>query len=150
MHFLVDLIAQYGYYMVFVGTLLEGETVVALAGFAAFQGHLHLSIIILVAIAGAVIGDQCFFYFGRHKGKKVLAKHPEWHARVEKIHVWMERYRDWLIFGSRFMYGFRAITPIVIGTSNVSRLRYFILDTLGAIFWAPLFAFGGYLFGGAR
>ena len=149
MDFIVDLIHNYGYYIVFFGTLLEGEVVVALAGFAAFQDDLHLSIVIPIAIVGAVIGDQSFFYFGRFKGRKVLHRHPEWYDRVEKIHVWMSRYQDLLIFGSRFLYGFRAITPMVIGTSKVSGLRYLVLNVLGAIVWAHLFAFGGYIFGSA-
>lgn len=147
MDFLVELIQQYGYYIVFLGTLLEGETVVALAGFAAYQGHLRLDVVIPVAVTGAVIGDQAFFYFGRFKGRNILANHPEWHPRVDKIHHWLHRHQNWLIFGSRFLYGFRAITPIVLGTSKVSALRFFVLNVLGAITWACIFAFGGYLFG---
>lgn len=149
MDFLVELIQSYGYYIVFIGTLLEGETVVALAGFIAHQEHLRLEIIIPVAIAGAVIGDQAFFYFGRYKGREILAKHPAWHPRVERIHTWLHRHQNWLIFGSRFLYGFRAITPIVLGTSRVSALRFFILNVLGAVVWACIFAFGGYIFGDA-
>ncbi len=149
MDFLVELIHNYGYYIVFIGTLLEGEIVVALAGFVAYQGGLELGLLIPIAIAGAVIGDQSFFYFGRLKGRTILRRHPEWHDRVEKIHVWMVRYQDWLIFGSRFLYGFRAIIPVVIGTSKVSGIRYFILNLMGAIVWAHLFVFGGYAFGGA-
>lgn len=149
MDFLVELVQEYGYFMVFIGTLLEGETIVALAGFAAFQGYLRLDLIIPIAIVGAVIGDQAFFYLGRYKGRTILGKHPRWHARVGTIHTWMERHQNWLIFGSRFLYGFRAITPIVLGTSKVSGLRFFILNVLGAVVWAHLFAFGGYLFGDA-
>lgn len=149
MDFLVELINNYGYYIVFAGTLLEGEMVVALAGFVAYQGGLELGLLIPIAIAGAVIGDQSFFYFGRFKGRKVLRRHPEWHDRVEKIHAWMARYRDWLIFGSRFLYGFRAITPVVLGTSKVSGVRYLVLNLFGAIVWAHLFIFGGYVFGSA-
>ena len=142
MDFLVELIRDYGYYMVFLGTLLEGETIVALAGFVAHQGYLQMHIIIPVAIAGAVIGDQAFFYFGRYKGRSIIERHPKWNPRVERIHAWLDRHQNWLIFGSRFLYGFRAITPIVLGTSRVSALRFFILNVLGAILWAHLFAFG--------
>lgn len=149
MHFLVELIQSYGYFIVFFGTVLEGETIVALAGFAAYQGHLSLQIIIPIAIVGAVIGDHSFFYFGRHKGRKILAKHPEWHGRVEKIHGWLDRHQNLLIFSSRFLYGFRMVTPIVLGTSRVSGFRFFILNALGALVWAILFAFGGYFFGEA-
>ena len=147
MDFLIELIQSYGYVIVFAGTLLEGETVVALAGFAAHQGYLQLSIIIPVAICGAVIGDQVFFYLGRFKGKGMIAKHPEWQPRIEKIHTWMERHQNLLIFGSRFLYGFRAITPIILGTSRVSGIRFFILNVLGAIVWACIFVSVGYFFG---
>jgi membrane protein DedA with SNARE-associated domain len=149
MDFLMDLIQQYGYYVVFVGTLLEGETIVALAGFVAYQGHLHLGTLIPVAIIGATLGDHMFFFLGRHKGRKILQKHPEWHARTEKIHVWLERHQNLLIFGSRFLYGFRAVTPIILGTSKVSAIRFSILNIFGAVVWSLIFIFGGYVFGGA-
>ncbi len=149
MDFILPLIQEYGYYIVFVGTLLEGETVVALAGFVAHQGYLRLDVIIPIAILGATIGDHLFFYFGRFRGRTILANHPDWHPRVEKIHVWLERHQNLLIFGSRFLYGFRAITPIVLGTSRVSALRFFVLNILGAIVWAFIFVIGGYVFGDA-
>ena len=149
MDFLLQLIESYGYYIVFVGTLLEGETVVALAGFVAHQGYLKLELIIPIAILGATIGDHLFFYFGRYRGRTILSNHPDWHPRVEKIHVWLERHQNLLIFGSRFLYGFRAITPIVLGTSRVSAVRFSVLNFLGAIVWAFIFVFGGYVFGDA-
>ena len=40
---LTALIASYGYYALFVGTFLEGETVLIAAGFAAHRGILDLS-----------------------------------------------------------------------------------------------------------
>ena len=42
METLLLLIQHYGYFFVFIATLFEGETVVALAGFAAFQEYLDL------------------------------------------------------------------------------------------------------------
>ena len=149
MDFLLELIKSYGYYIVFVGTLLEGETIVALAGFVAHQGYLDLHTIIPVAIIGATLGDHVFFLFGRYKGRKIIANHPGWHDRVGKIHMWLERHQNWLIFGSRFLYGFRAITPIVLGTSKVALWRFSLLNILGAVAWAFLFVFGGYIFGDA-
>ena len=143
------LIAQYGYALLFLGTLLEGETIVALAGFAAYQGHLKLELIIPIAIMGAMLGDQAFFYYGRYKGKQFLAKRPNWQQRVERVHQLSERYHGWIIFGSRFMYGFRTIIPLSFGASGISAVKFFVLNLLGAIVWAPIFALGGYVFGNA-
>lgn len=149
MDFLVDLIQNYGYLIVFFGTLLEGETIVVLAGFAAFEGHLSLQYVIPIAILGSSLGDHVYFYLGRLKGRSMLAKRPRWHSRVSKIHGLLERHQNLLIFGSRFMYGFRMAIPVVLGTSKVSALRFSVLNIAGAIVWSFVFAFSGYMFGGA-
>ncbi len=143
------LIQQYGYACVFLFTLLEGETVVALAGFAAYQGYLNIEYVIAVAIVGAIIGDQAFFYFGRFKGKQFIAARPKYAARLKRIHLTIERHQNLLIFASRFMYGFRTIIPIAIGTTNVKGMKFFLLNVLGAIIWGLFFGLGGYAFGNA-
>lgn len=149
METLIWLVQNYGYAIVFVGTFLEGETIVALAGFAAYGGYLKLGYIIPVAIVGALLGDQTFFYFGRYKGRKFLSHRPRLEAKVAKVHLLLERYHGWIIFGSRFMYGFRALIPIALGVSRVSGIKFFLLNFLGAVVWGIFFTFGGYAFGGA-
>ncbi len=149
MDFLLALIQDYGYAIVFLWTLFEGETIVALAGFAAYQEHLRLEYIIPIAIVGAMLGDHAFFYFGRYKGRQFLLKHPRTSVKVERIHLLLEQYHGWIIFGSRFMYGFRTIIPIALGVGRVSGLKFFFFNFLGAVVWAILFAFGGYVFGNA-
>ena len=54
-----------------------------------------------------------------------------------------------LIVGVRFMYGLRLIGPVVIGMSDVSALRFAVLNMIGAAVWAPLVVGAGYLFGHA-
>ncbi|HEY9585784.1 MAG TPA: DedA family protein [Candidatus Paceibacterota bacterium] len=149
METLVWLIQNYGYGIVFVGTIFEGEVIVALAGFSAYGGDLKLGYIIPIAIVGAMIGDHAFFYFGRYKGRKFLSERPLLEARVEKVHRLLERYNGWIIFGSRFMYGFRALIPVALGVSKVSGVKFSFLNFLGAVVWGVFFAFGGYAFGGA-
>ncbi len=144
---IVLLIQNYGYIVVFLLSLLEGETIVALAGIAAYEGYLRLDLVIAVAIVGAMCGDQIFFYIGRNKGKKFLTKRPKLLARLTRIQKLLERYPGAMTFGSRFMYGFRTIIPMALGTTKISGLRFFIFNLLGAVVWGIFFATGGYLFG---
>lgn len=67
------LIQQYGYVVVFVGSVLEGETLLALAGVAAHRGYLSLQWVMAVAAAGAFLGDQLCFLIGRRLGGRALA-----------------------------------------------------------------------------
>ncbi len=146
---ILGFIQTYGYASIFFFTLLEGEVVVALAGFLASEGVLSLPLVILTAIVGAIVGDHAYFFFGRYKGKQFIDARPTLAQRVSKIHLLIERHQDWLIFGSRFMYGFRTILPIAIGTSNVHLLRFSFFNTLGSITWGLFFSIGGYAFGSA-
>lgn len=143
------LIRDHGYAIVFLWTLLEGETIVAVAGFAAYLGYLKLSILFPVALVGTIIGDGMYYAFGRWKGRQFLAARPKLAARAEDIQALLDRYHGWIIFGSRFLYGFRTILPIAIGASRIPAHRYFFFNILGAVVWTVLFIFGGYVFGGA-
>lgn len=140
-------IGSYGYFALFVGTLLEGETILVLAGFAAHLGFLYLPWVILVAFIGTLSGDQLFFYLGRRHSGFVLDKHPAWQSRLDQVQRLFERYQTLLILGFRFLYGLRTVTPFVLGRSGVSPGYFFLLNTLSALVWSVVVGIGGYLFG---
>lgn len=70
------LIQQYGYLAVAVGCLLEGETVLLLAGFAAHRGYLAWPAVLAVAALAGFAGDMIFFLLGRRHGPRMLARWP--------------------------------------------------------------------------
>jgi len=144
-----SMIAQYGYAAILIGTFLEGETILVLAGLAAHQGYLTLTGVISAAFMGSLCGDQLFFYLGRKHSQAVLAKRPAWKAKAEKVHKLMNRYQTPMILSFRFLYGLRTVAPFVIGTSAVSFKKFAFLNAFGALVWAVAVGSGGYLFGNA-
>jgi membrane protein DedA with SNARE-associated domain len=58
------LIARYGLPAIFLGTMLEGETVVIIGGFLAHRGYLSLFGVIIAATIGTLLADQFFFFLG--------------------------------------------------------------------------------------
>ncbi len=146
---LEQFIDSYGYWAVLVGTLLEGETILILGGFAAYQGYLELPWVILYGSLGAFCGDQIFFLLGRRYSGRILARFPSWRTRVDRAHVKLERFHTSLIMIYRFMYGFRSVTPFVIGTSHIPAKKFVLLNILAVLLWAFLVGTGGYVFGNA-
>ena len=142
-------IENYGYAAVFIGTLLEGETVLVMAGFAAHRGYLDLPGVMMAAFAGSFIGDQCFFLLGQHRGTVVLARFPMLKVRVARVQSLLNRYHTPLILIIRFLYGLRIVGPIAIGMSNVPWHRFLFLNMAGGVAWAIVISLAGYLFGGA-
>ncbi len=65
---LQELVSNYGYLAIGVGTFLEGETILVLGGLAAHRGFLQLPWVVVCAFLGAFSGHQLYFHIGRHKG----------------------------------------------------------------------------------
>ena len=146
---LTALLLNYGYIAVFLGTFLEGETILIMAGFAAHRGYLDLRWVMAVATVGSFLGDQLYFYLGARYGWRILNRFPKLKPRAVRVQALLERYHLLLIPGIRFLYGLRMVGPLVIGMSSVSWTRFFALNLLGATVWAVLIGGSGYLFGNA-
>lgn len=146
---LEELIATYGYLAILVITFIEGETIVILAGVAAHLGFLELHWVIATAVAGSFSGDQLWYYVGRHWGPKIISRRLSWQENAQKVYKHLHRHQYWLILTFRFYYGLRNVTPFVVGSAHIPRLRFFSLNLIGAIVWAIIFAYIGYGLGEA-
>ena len=144
---LEGLVRSYGYAAVLCGTLLEGETVVVVAGFLSHRDYLHPQLVATAAFAGSFLADQFFFFLGRRQGRAFLQRHPRWQPGAARAEALLERFGVRLILGFRFLYGFRTITPYVIGVSRVPAARFALLNAAGAAVWAAAFTAAGYFFG---
>jgi membrane protein DedA with SNARE-associated domain len=144
---LTALIAQYGYAALFLGCLLEGETLLILAGFAAHQGYLQLHWVIFVALLGGFLGDQIYFWLGRRHGAWVLSRFPSLLPMFERANVLIARYHELLIVGIRFLYGLRTAGPMAMGMSALPGWRFVLFNALGAALWSLGIGGAGYFFG---
>ena len=143
------LVAQYGYWMVVVGALAEGESVLLAAGFAAHRGLLQLPWVIALAFIASSLGDQFCFYLGRRHGPRLLARFPSLQTKVERVRPLLQRYPSAAILSVRFLYGLRTAGPIALGALGVPRWKFVLLNLASAAIWATGFALLGYQFGNA-
>ena len=143
------LLATYGYWAVFFGCLLEGETILILGGMAAHQHLLHLWPVIGWASLGGMLGDQLLFWSGRYFGGRLLPRLHRQQASIDRVTGLIARYPSISVFAVRFLYGMRLVGPMVIGASGLSPLRFTLLNAVGAVVWATLFASAGYWAGQA-
>jgi membrane protein DedA with SNARE-associated domain len=143
------LISHYGYVVLVIGTFLEGESILIVAGFAVHLGYLKLQWVIVAAFAGSLAGDQLYFFLGRVKGAVFLQKRPRWEKKVRRVWKLLDRYRTLLVLGFRFAYGLRTVIPFAIGLSNIRTSRFLVLNMIGALGWSVVVAFVGYFFGAA-
>ncbi len=143
------LIGRFGLPAVFLGSLLEGETVLIIAGFAAHRGYLDFTAVMAVAWLGAVLGDQFYYWLGRRHGDWLLSHFPRRAAAVERALALIARHPIKIIFVMRFAWGLRTALPIAIGMGGVALARFLLLNLISVALWAPLVAGAGWAFGAA-
>lgn len=141
------LINQYGLLAVLGGSMLEGESMLLLAGYAAHRGYLDFSAVVAVAWLGAVLGDQAWFWLGRRHGSWLLARSPGLRVRMNGALNLIARHPGKAVLAMRFAWGLRTVLPVAIGISGLPAGRYFALNLLSAALWAPLIAGVGWTFG---
>jgi len=137
----------HGYWVLFIGTFLEGEAILLLAGFLAFQGYLDILGVISTAWAGSFLGDQSYFYLGRFKGRALLKRFHSIAKKFREALKLIEKYGNFVAFISRFTYGFRIVLPIILGITNLAPRTFLWINLASALTWSITFSLGGYLFG---
>ena len=144
---LSQFLAHYGYVAVLLGTVLEGETILILGGFAAHQGYLELPGVVLAAFVGSLLGDVGWFLLGRRYGQRVLARFPRLRTGVERATSLLQRREILLLLSFRFVYGIRTVTPLAAGLTAIPMPRFMLLNALGAAAWSVIIAGAGYVVG---
>lgn len=144
---LKEYLELHGYWVLFIGTFLEGEAILLLAGFLAFQGYLDILGVMCTAWVGSFLGDQFYFYLGRLKGRELLKRFHSIAKKFREALKLIEKYGNFVAFISRFTYGFRIVLPIILGITNLAPRTFLWINLVSALVWAVVFSLGGFLFG---
>jgi membrane protein DedA with SNARE-associated domain len=138
------LLHQYGYALIFLGTLAEGETLLVLGGYFAHRGYLGLGGVIGTSFIAAVCGDQLFFHLGRRHARGLLARFPRLREKVGDALRRIEDQQVKLALSMRFLWGLRIAMPVALGLTAMDARRFFWLNLLSAAVWSSLFALVGF------
>ncbi|HET7101866.1 MAG TPA: DedA family protein [Terriglobia bacterium] len=155
---LADFFSTYGYWVIFFGVMLEnagipipGETVLLFAGFLAYHGRIDLFPSILVAIAGATLGDSIGFLIGHFGGRpfvdRFIRRFPAVRKSFDQSQNFFLKYGQWAVFTGRFITGLRMFAGILAGLFRMPYRRFLIFNFSGAAVWAVAVIYVGYLFG---
>lgn len=139
-------VQDYGYLAVFLGSMIEGESIIFIAGYFAQQGVLSLPKLILISFLGTLIADQGLYFVGRYYGNHFLDRFPSFKNRTEKAFSLLKRYDNYFILSFRFIYGIRIISPVVIGSCGIGVKRFMVLNFFAAVIWSVGSCLAAYYF----
>ncbi len=128
---LLSLLSEYGLWVVFIGMIVEGTAVILLSGVLCHMDVLPCDSTFLVAILGAIAGDQIWFYIGHNYAQKFVSKFQNIEKQIEKLRKKVQSKADMLALTSRFIYSGAIAFPFVLGMHKYSYKKFTILDTIG-------------------
>jgi membrane protein DedA with SNARE-associated domain len=123
-----------------MGVPLPGETALIAAGILASDGHLKIELVILVAAAAAIVGDNVGFWIGRRGGRKLLelpgplARHRE--RLLERGEAIFRRHGGKTVFFGRWFSGLRIASAWLAGVNRMPWGQFLVFNALGGIAWA--------------
>jgi phosphatidylglycerol lysyltransferase len=140
------LLIKYGYFLLFLGVMIEGEAFLLAAAFLANRGMMHLPAVIAVALAANCAADQAYYMVARTRGRAWLEKRFGHHPHYKRAVDWMSRHADWVLLLSRYAFGFRIIIPAACGALDMPAFRFSIINVIAGTIWAiPVAMLGFYL-----
>jgi membrane protein DedA with SNARE-associated domain len=141
---IAQLVQQFGYLAIAIGSFLEGEAVLLAGSFAASQGYLSLALVLPIAAAASFLGDLPYFYAGRRYGDSVLERFPALHCHKSRLEQLLQRHHVLMVLTLRFLYGVRIPGLLTLGMSKLPTWRFLILNFMGAIIWSAGICAAGY------
>lgn len=157
--FLVQFFSDYGYFAVFSCLLLCGfgvpvpeDITLVSGGIISGTDCANPHIMLIVGLAGVLIGDSTMYIAGRIFGYRIqklkLFRKILTPKRFSQIQKKFKQYGLGLLFVARFLPGLRSPIYLVAGMSHrVSYLTFIFMDGLAAIISVPIWIYLGYFFG---
>jgi undecaprenyl-diphosphatase len=144
---LIRLPAHLGYLILFgliaaesSGVPLPGESALITAGVLAHDGQLDVELVIVIAAAAAVVGDNVGYLIGRSGGRRLLERpgFMETHRRriIEKGEPFFARHGPKAVFLGRWVAGLRIAAAWLAGINRMPWPVFLFWNALGGIAWA--------------
>lgn len=141
------LVSEYGLWIVFFGMMTEGSIMIIVSGVFCYLGMLSLSHTIPVAIVGAIIGDQFWYFMGKYYSQVILNRFPFLKQRIKKLEHSVKKRGVWLAFCGRFIYSGAILFPVTLGIYGYLYKKFTFFNTLGIMVWSVAGISLGYLLG---
>lgn len=134
-----------------IGTVVPGSLIIVGLGALVPGGTLALVPLLIWSALGAIAGDGLSYLLGRHFDDNVvrlwpLSRHPELIAKGEAL---FRAHGGKAVFAARFVQGPRAFLPLAAGILRMPAYRFFAVNILSALLWAPAHVLVGALVGGS-
>jgi membrane protein DedA with SNARE-associated domain len=145
---LQQLLIHYGLVAVLIGSAIEGDFSLLLAGVVSHLGIFPFEWAVAAGTLGSLLGDTAWYALGRLRGPKF--REGKFYRRVgPTINRLARQLGPWELLAARFVYGTKAASMVFWGLHGLSLPRFLLIDALGCAIGTTVFTGLGYLVSGS-
>jgi len=131
-----------------LGVPVPGETAVIFAGLGAASGRLSIVLVIVIASAAAIVGDNVGFAIGRRGGRWLLERPGRFERERRRVlevgDPFFKRHGGKAVFLGRWIAGLRVWASWLAGASDMHWLVFLAYNAAGGIAWATSVSLAAY------
>jgi membrane protein DedA with SNARE-associated domain len=133
------------------GAPVPGETALITGAVLASQGQLKIELVIPLAAAAAIVGDNLGYLIGRKGGRWLLKRPGRFHRQrlqvLETGEPFFERHGPKAVFFGRFLLGLRVLASWLAGATRMPWRSFVLWNACGGICWATAIGLLAYFLG---
>ena len=135
--------------LIIVGLIVPGTVLMFGVGTLVGAGVLDVKLTLLLAFLGAVLGDGISFWIGATYREQIAGfwpfnKNPQ---ILTKGKSFFRKHGGKSILFGRFVGPVRPVIPAIAGMMHMPARKFFLLNIVSALGWAPFYLIPGILFG---
>lgn len=131
---------------------IPSEVVLPLAGYLASRGRMDLTLVIVAATVGSVLGALLLYEVGARTGLVRLRRLIDWMPLLEgedldTAQSWFARHGQASVLIGRCVPVVRSLISVPAGFAEMPRWRFLVLTAIGSGTWNAVFVGTGYALG---
>ena len=134
----------------FFAFFFPGDSLLFTAGILAASGIFSLPEVIIIVTIAAWLGGLFGYLFGKKVADTLFTRKDTFFfkkSHVHRTHAFYEKYGSIAIVLARFIPIVRTFSPILAGASHMSRRKFIIWNSVGALAWSLAMPLLGYFLG---
>lgn len=133
-----------------VTPFLPGDSLLFAVGALSALGSIHLTGILILLYAAAILGDSVNYWIGNVFGQKIVdSKKIKFinQEHIDKTQEFYKKHGGKTIILARFVPIVRTFAPFVAGVGKMHYDTFVLYNIIGGIIWVTAFTLAGYFFG---
>ena len=125
----------------FVGLFVSGVFLLSTCSIIYAQGNTSLSLIVMLAFAGAMSGDHIGYYFG-HRTAPYLWRFRWFRRQIINRKIAYRKFNrllihsaPWAICVGRLIPAVRSVSPALAGIAGIKPIQFFAYDLIACSIW---------------